>query len=62
MPECKPPNPGSKEAIAMGCRCPALDNAHGAGFPWGGKQSFYISELCKLHAQMYAEAEHDGEA
>ena len=29
--ETPPPNPGSDEALALGCTCPALDNAHGAG-------------------------------
>lgn len=24
-----PPNPGSDEAVAMGCRCAVLDNGHG---------------------------------
>jgi len=25
------PNPGSDEAIKLGCKCPVLDNEHGAG-------------------------------
>lgn len=29
------PNPGSDEAIAAGCRCPVLDNAHGRGWMGG---------------------------
>jgi len=52
------PNPGSNEAIERGCRCPVLDNHHGAGFPWprddgldpSEHPSFYISEGCPLHA------------
>lgn len=48
----KPPNPGSEEALDMGCRCPVLDNHHGRGFPWGGiDPSFWISELCPIHGQ-----------
>ena len=36
--ECRP-NPGSKEARAMNCKCPILDNGHG----------FVISMDCPLH-------------
>jgi hypothetical protein len=44
------PNPGSREAIYLGCRCPVLDNAHGRGFPWGGNDpSFWINGECPLH-------------
>ena len=54
----KPPNPGSDEAIEMGCTCPVLDNGHGKGFPWGGVDpSFWISENCPLHATGHTEKE-----
>ena len=51
------PYPGSDKAIGAGCRCPVLDNAHGAGFPWprdDGKDplefpSWWIMEDCPLH-------------
>lgn len=26
-----PPNPGSPEAVAIGCTCPRMDNGHGKG-------------------------------
>lgn len=43
----KPPNPGSDEAIKLGCSCPVLDNAHGWGY-W--KQGiFVIDMLCEMH-------------
>ena len=43
-----PPNPGSDEAVAYGCKCPVLDNGHGAGSGWGpGK--FWISADCPMH-------------
>jgi hypothetical protein len=47
----KIPNPGSDEALDMGCSCPVLDNHHGKGFPWPSSQSpsFWINETCKLH-------------
>ena len=41
------PTPGSSEAIALGCRCPVLDNSHGAG---DGRGNFWVSELCPVHA------------
>lgn len=43
------PNPGSDEAIKLGCTCPALDNEHGRGFPYGGEICFYRNMECKLH-------------
>jgi hypothetical protein len=43
------PNPGSKEAGDLGCTCAVLDNHHGAGFPWGGEISFWITENCPVH-------------
>ena len=45
--------PGSREAIAAGCRCPVLDNAHGRGFPAFGPEggvAFWINGECPLHA------------
>lgn len=48
----KVPNPGSKEALALGCSCPILDNSHGLGFPWEGNiTSFWVSENCPLHGK-----------
>lgn len=44
----KTPNPGSKEAIEMGCKCPVLDNAHGKGYR-GIPNVFVYSSLCELH-------------
>ena len=48
------PNPGSKEAIAAGCTCPVLDNAHGKGY-MGVKGVFAFSSNCKLHGFVKAE-------
>jgi hypothetical protein len=49
------PNPGSDEAIADGCTCPIIDNAHGAGFPLraNGEPSigFYMNADCPLHGR-----------
>ena len=32
--------PGSDAAIEHGCTCPRMDNGHGKGFLWNGKQSW----------------------
>ena len=38
-------NPGSPEAVAKGCTCPELDNAH--GMRQDGR--FWISQGCPIH-------------
>lgn len=43
------PNPGSDEALAIGCLCPVLDNNHGRGFPWPRGESFWINGDCPIH-------------
>jgi hypothetical protein len=42
-----PPNPGSDEALAQGCRCPVLDNNHGLHAPWHG--DWWVRSDCPLH-------------
>jgi hypothetical protein len=42
------PKPGSDAALARGCRCPVLDNAHGRG-AWGSDSLFWIAQNCPLH-------------
>jgi len=55
------PNPGSDEAIALGCTCAVLDNNHGAGFRWGESfPCFWQSSDCPLHGHDVRE-EKDGE-
>ena len=44
----KKPNPGSDEAIALGCTCPVLDNGHGHGY-WGQPGIFVYTRGCPLH-------------
>jgi len=45
-----PPNPGSDEAIELGCICPVIDNGHGRGyFGDGAKYGFVVREDCPLH-------------
>ena len=43
------PNPGSDEAIALGCTCPVLDNGRGKGFVLDGKRVFWKNAKCPLH-------------
>ncbi len=49
MKKEKIPNPGSKEAMELGCRCPVLDNNYGKGSNFG-PNTFYINETCPLHS------------
>lgn len=47
------PNPGSDEAIAKGCTCPVLDNAHGRGY--GGRKGVYVYTVgCPVHDRALA--------
>ncbi len=43
------PNPGTEEALALGCKCPVLDNNHGRGCP-GLPGHFFYNEDCEVHA------------
>ena len=46
------PTPGSDEAIALGCRCPSIDNGHGRGRGGDGKKyGWFINENCPLHGK-----------
>lgn len=41
--------PGSDEALARGCTCPVLDNAHGRGWVIDGEPVWWIRADCPLH-------------
>lgn len=46
------PNPGSDEAIAIGCLCPVLDNGHGRHAPFmgaDGKPEWWVRGDCPVH-------------
>jgi hypothetical protein len=43
------PNPGSPEAVKIGCKCAVFDNHYGKGFPYGGETCFYINDNCPVH-------------
>jgi hypothetical protein len=43
------PKPGSDEALAKGCTCPVLDNAHGRGY-MGRSDTFIMDGDCPLHS------------
>ena len=51
MPETNA-SPGTREAIAAGCRCPVMDNGHGWGY--GTKGQFIYNEACDYHAETVA--------
>ena len=42
-------NPGSDEAVKLGCKCPALDNNHGKGVPSEEGPLFWFSGECAYH-------------
>ena len=44
------PNPGSKEAQALGCLCPVLDNHYGVGILLKDGLTFWINLNCPVHA------------
>jgi hypothetical protein len=58
--ECEPcpPNPGSRAAGFMGCKCPVMDDG-GHGIPWPREDgldpathpSWWVSEDCPLHGK-----------
>lgn len=46
------PNPGSAEAIAIGCSCPRIDNGHGRGSGFkndDGSPAFWVRGDCPVH-------------
>ena len=47
MPE--PPNPGSDDAIALGCICAVADNNHGKWAPYP-PDGWWITAGCPVHA------------
>lgn len=50
-PKLAYPSPGSPEAIALGCRCPVIDNGHGRGayIDEDGEPMFWQNAECPLH-------------
>lgn len=43
-----PPNPGSREAIALGCHCSVIDNNRGL-YPPLPPDDWWITDSCPLH-------------
>ena len=44
------PNPGSPEAVALGCVCPVMDNHNGKGFHMGDDgPMFWRAGDCPIH-------------
>ncbi len=46
--DTSPPNPGSDEAIKMGCKCPIMDNNHGKYAPWPPDGWWMVAD-CPIH-------------
>lgn len=44
------PNPGSDEAIKLGCTCPVLDNHHGH-IGIDNARGFWVNGDCPLHGE-----------
>ena len=44
----KKPNPGSDEAIKLGCKCPVMDNNHGKRAPYP-PDGWWILPGCPVH-------------
>ena len=42
-------NPGSPEAIILGCTCAVMDNHHGAGVPYPSGPRWWVTGGCPLH-------------
>ncbi len=64
MTDTKPtsniPNPGSKEAIDLGCICPRMDNSSGSGaFIMDGELQFWYTLGCPIHTADIEEIEED---
>jgi hypothetical protein len=54
----KTPNPGSEEAVKIGCSCPRMDNAYGRGYLGGvknedGEVVYVINLDCQVHSADY---------
>lgn len=44
------PNPGSDEALNLGCICPVLDNCHGRGLGDNGEKHGWVYRMdCPVH-------------
>lgn len=43
------PNPGTKEAVEAGCKCPVIDNHYGRGY-CGVAGEFVYNMDCPIHA------------
>jgi len=48
----KPPNPGSDEAIKLGCICPIADNNNGKGLEINGQIVFWHTYGCEVHKEI----------
>lgn len=51
------PNPGSMDALRLGCQCPMVDNNYGQGVKGetnkDGSPVFWISSDCPVHTEEF---------
>lgn len=50
-------NPGSIEALQVGCTCPIVDNGHGVGYH-GVEGMFIVAEGCPVHHRLVTDVSH----
>jgi len=57
------PNPGSREALELGCICPVFDNCYGYGASvLDDRTYYYVTAGCPIHdLKNYKEEEKNGE-
>lgn len=60
------PNPGSDEAIELGCICPVIENARGKGAygTWDGpdeEKLFWFDNRCPLHGDCNKETTNENQ-
>lgn len=46
------PNPGSEEALKLGCKCPIIDNHYGEGMSFSNPPCFWVNAACPLHGSL----------
>lgn len=56
------PNPGSDDALKLGCQCPVLDNGHGKDdfapyYAEDGSPGFWMTPECPIHGELIRSAE-----
>lgn len=56
-PKPWPATPGSDAAVALGCKCPRMDNSYGRG---RGDGSFVVNGSCPVHNEIPVNPKSEG--